>query len=146
MVPKNITKLYFRVPPKNGGTVKDKAFITPKPCVRNQFRLQKSGVAEVFFAWKWSPFFVLSIFGIKKGSVFSVSHSRDLSKLRTRFKAIWPEFSNAHFSFLGLAALGLGEWNSILVGEARRKKAWFFSVFHSGDLFKKMTYQLTMLT
>ena len=40
----------------------DKIFIFPKRSIREKFRLQNLGVAEVFFAWKCCLLFILTTF------------------------------------------------------------------------------------
>ena len=51
---------------------------------------------------------------------------------RTRFKAIWHEFSNPQFSSPRPPSGRPREGHNILVGEARRKKAQYFPFFTLG--------------
>ena len=52
-----LKKLRYRV--KQG---KEKKFISPIPCIREKFRLQKVGVVAVFYTKKWCQIFILATF------------------------------------------------------------------------------------
>ena len=77
----------------------------------------------------------------EKGSVFSSLWQNyttylDYEKLPV-LRHSRHAFEDLEILDLGLPTLGLGKGQYILVGEARRKTAQFFPVFHSWDLAKK---------